>query len=58
MLHWLGGLLGAWHVRSWNKRHPVPLALVGHVHYWDWCRQYGFLRYRICLNGCGQKKAC
>ena len=58
MLHWLGDLLGAVNVFFWNRRHPVPLALVGHQHYWDYCRQYGIYRYRICLNGCGQRKAC
>jgi len=26
------------------------LSYVVHVHYWDYCRQYGQYRYRICLN--------
>lgn len=43
--------------RVWRPTTRV-LSRVIHVHYWDWCRQYGFLRYRICLNGCGQKRAC
>lgn len=58
MLNRLRAWLGRGHVERWNREHPIPLALVGHTHYWDTCRNYGWYRYRVCLNGCGQRQAC
>jgi hypothetical protein len=48
-------------LRSWFHRpHPLPTVqpLARHVDLWDICRDYGQYTYRICLNGCNQRKPC
>lgn len=44
--------------KVWRPATRLMSAYLVHVHYWDWCRQYGQYRYRICLNGCDKKLAC
>lgn len=44
--------------KLWRPTTRVLSLYVTHIHYWDYCRQYGQYRYRICLNGCGQKLSC
>lgn len=43
--------------KLWRPASRV-ISYAVHVHYWDWCRSYGQYRYRICLNGCGQRLSC
>lgn len=53
-MSWLYRLLAR--IFGWRST-STPQAIV-HVHNWDICRTYGQYRYRICLNGCGQRLPC